>query len=69
MKKIIALFFAFCMVASISSCKKTCKCTLLKNGVPVENAQEFERDLDKAYSDCSYMGDYDEATQTGIQCK
>ncbi len=69
MKKIIALFFALALVAGMSSCSKMCKCTLLKNGAVVEKAKEFERELDKAYKDCSAMSDFDEESQTGIQCK
>jgi hypothetical protein len=46
-----------------------CKCSLLKNGNPVENATEFERELDKAYKDCSAMSDFNEDFQTGILCK
>ena len=68
MKKFVALCFALAMVAGMSSCTKMCKCTLLKNGAPVENATEFERELDKAYKDCSAMSDFDEDSQTGIQC-
>ena len=69
MKKVFALFFALILVAGLSSCTKKCKCTLLKNGVAVENATEFERELDKAYNDCSDMSELDEDSQTGIQCK
>jgi hypothetical protein len=69
MKKVIALFFALALVAGMSSCTKMCKCTLLKNGAPVENATAFERELDKAYKDCHDMGNFDEESQTGIQCK
>ena len=69
MKKLIALFFALVLVAGMSSCTKMCKCTLLKNGVVVERATEFERELDKAYKDCSAMSNFDEESQTGIQCK
>ena len=69
MKKFVALFFAICLVAGMASCTKMCKCTLLKNGSPVENATEFERELDKAYNDCSAMSDFDDNSQTGIQCK
>lgn len=69
MKKVVALFFALALVAGMSSCKKMCKCTLLKNGVAVEKATEFERELDKAYKNCSAMSDFDEESQTGIQCK
>jgi len=69
MKKFVALFFAFVLVAGMSSCTKMCKCTLLKNGAAVENASEFERELDKAYKDCSAMSNFDEDSQTGIQCK
>ena len=69
MKKVVALFFALAMVAGMSSCNKMCKCTLLKNGAAVENAYEFERELDKAYDNCSAMSNFDEDSQTGIQCK
>ena len=69
MKKFIALFFALCLVTGISSCTKTCKCSLLKNGAPVENAVDFEKDLDKPYKDCSAMSNYDTDAQTGILCK
>lgn len=69
MKKFVALFFAFVLVAGMSSCTKMCKCTLLKNGTPVENAVDFERELDKPYDDCSAMSNFDENTETGIQCK
>ena len=68
MKKVIALFFTLALVAGMSSCNKMCKCTLLKNGAAVENASEFERELDKAYKDCSAMSDFDEDSQTGIKC-
>ena len=68
MKKVVALFFALALVAGMSSCNKMCKCTLLKNGAAVENASEFERELYKAYKDCSAMSDFDEDSQTGIQC-
>ena len=53
----------------MSSCSKMCKCALLNQGVPVQNATEFERELDKAYADCSYMSEFDETTQTGIKCE
>ena len=69
MKKFAALFFAFCLIVGMSSCTKMCKCTLLKNGAPVENATDFERELDKAYDNCSAMSNFDEDSQTGIQCK
>lgn len=69
MKKVVALFFALAVVAGMSSCTKMCKCTLLKNGTAVENASAFERELDKAYKDCSAMSNFDEDSQTGIQCK
>lgn len=69
MKKVIALFFALALVAGMSSCKKMCKCTLLKNGAAVEKATDFQRELDKAYKDCSAMSNFDEESQTGIQCK
>ncbi|MBO4655492.1 MAG: hypothetical protein J5644_08105 [Bacteroidales bacterium] len=69
MKKFVALLMAICLVAGITSCTKMCKCVLLKNGNTVENATEFERELDKAYNDCSAMSDFDETSQTGIQCK
>jgi hypothetical protein len=69
MKKYVVLFFLFCFVVGLSSCTKMCKCTFYKNGAVVENATAFERELDKAYKDCSAMGDFDEESQTGIQCK
>ena len=53
----------------MSSCTKMCKCTFLKNGTVVEKATEFERELDKPYKDCSAMSNFDEESQTGIQCK
>jgi len=69
MKKVVALFFALALIAGMSSCTKMCKCTLLKNGAVVENATDFDRELDKAYKDCSAMSNFDEDSQTGIQCK
>jgi len=69
MKKFVALFFAFCMIVGMSSCTKMCKCTFLKNGAAVENVTEFERELDNPYKDCSAMSNFDEDSQTGIQCK
>lgn len=69
MKKFVALLFALCLVAGVSSCTKMCKCSLLKNGTPVENAIAFDRELDKPYNDCSSMSDFDKDSQTGIQCK
>lgn len=70
MKKFVALFFATCMVLVCSSCTKFCKCTYYKNGsVDTSTIKPFERELDKAYKDCSKMNDYNEATQTGAKCK
>ncbi len=69
MKKVVALFFALALIAGMSSCTKMCKCTLLKNGAVVENSTDFDRELDKAYKDCSAMSNFDEDSQTGIQCK
>ena len=69
MRKFVALFFALCMIVGMSSCNKMCKCTFLKNGAAVENATEFERELDKAYNDCSAMSNFDEESETGIKCK
>ena len=69
MKKFVALFFAICIIVGMCSCTKMCKCTFLKNGTVVEKATEFERELDKPYKDCSAMSNFDEESQTGIQCK
>ena len=69
MKKYVVLFFLVCLIVGLSSCTKMCKCTFLKNGAAVEKATAFERELDKAYKDCSAMSDFDEESQTGIQCK
>lgn len=69
MRKFVVLFLALCFVLGLSSCTKKCKCSLWKNGATVENAQDFERELDKAYDKCSSMSNFDEITQTGIQCK
>jgi hypothetical protein len=69
MKKFIALFLALALVAGMSSCTKMCKCSFLKNGAPVEKTTEFEKELDKAYKDCSAMSDFDEDSQTGTLCK
>ncbi len=69
MKKFVVLFLCICIIACMSSCTKMCKCSLLKNGAPVANATEFERELDKAYKDCSAMSDFNEDFQTGIVCK
>lgn len=69
MKKFVVLFFCLCIMAGMSSCAKMCKCSFLKNGSPLENTTEFEKELDNAYKDCSAMSNFDEETQTGTQCK
>lgn len=69
MKKAIILFLAICLVAGLSACTKKCKCSLWKNGGTVENAIDFERELDQAYDNCSGMSNFDETTQTGLKCK
>lgn len=71
MKKFVALLFAICCLGiGLSSCTKFCKCTYYRNGAQdTSSVKPFERELDKAYKDCSKMSDFDETTQTGSKCK
>ncbi|MCQ2272048.1 MAG: hypothetical protein MJZ72_04580 [Bacteroidales bacterium] len=69
MKKLLLLLVVATVAVVFSSCTKKCSCTLMKNGNAVENATSFERELDSPYDQCAAMGNFDEDSQTGIQCK
>lgn len=69
MKKILLLLLVAVVAVALSSCTKKCNCTLMKNGAPVENATSFDRELDDPYEKCASMGNFDDISQTGIQCK
>ena len=71
MKKVLVIFAAVAFVATLASCKKTCTCTGIANGVEVaESATEVELD-GTTYKKCSDMTSVItiDGKETGTKCE